>query len=309
MLNYMGAPKTSGSNFTQKFPNNKFTFIHKHSDAVASEVGAGGTIEWKSGSIDLTSGQQNYDLQSLWAAVSESNKRIAIKDIYHFRPGSATARASAYGSDYTLGGNEMIKNIGGGYTQTNQAMYYMYPVFEDVLRAEHIEISDTIRKSQYSYELINNKIKLFPTPASATKLWFRYTVEDFDPFTDGDTSSGSAADDLISDISNVPYEYMVYNSINSMGKNWIKKYSLALAKELLGNIRRKFESLPIPNESINLDGDQLISDAHEMKVELKEELMDLLEKTNLETMVERDKNIQENMTQQLEQFPLLPFIG
>ena len=45
---------------------------------------------------------------------------------------------------------------------------------------------------------------------------------------------------------------MTYNQINDPGKQWIRKYTLALSKELLGGIRSKYSTVPIPGGEVSV---------------------------------------------------------
>lgn len=304
MLNYMGTP-TGSRDYTHKFPNNRFNFLKRHADSVASEVGVGGNIDWKTGSIDLQEGKQDYDLQQLYGAVSESNKRLDIKEVWHYRTSSPIAQSYAFGGQEFI--NQEFPNL-GSVASPSRTLYYVFPTYSDILRAEALELSDTIRKSSYSYEIINNKLKIFPVPNESTKLFFRYTTDDSnDPISSDDTSDSSQVNG-VSDVSNVPYEFMQYSTINSMGKQWIRKYALALSKELLGNIRRKYDTVPIPENEVNLDGNDLISDARDEKQKLKEDLDKLLEETSTNELLNKESQMQDNLKNQMDQFPLLPYV-
>ncbi len=297
MLTYYGTPTGSDRNYTQKFPQNRFNFMKSHGESVASEVGAGGNVEWKTGSIELQEGQQDYDLQELYGNVSESGKRLDIKEIWHYQESSAVGRG------YNRFGQEFINNeFGGmgGVPAANRSMYYLFPVYQDISRAQSIELSDKVRRSAYSYEVIDNKLKIYPVPQEDKNLWFRYVVDD-DPIDEDNNETNG-----VSDVSNVPYEFMDYDTINSSGKQWIRKYTLALSKELLGNIRRKYDTVPIPNNEVNLDGSDLISDARDEKQNLKEELQTLLDETSNEKLIERQANIEEKNKDRMSQFPILP---
>jgi hypothetical protein len=38
----------------------------------------------------------------------------------------------------------------------------------------------------------------------------------------------------------------MYTDINIPGRNWIQRFTLALAKEILGMIRSKYDTIPYP---------------------------------------------------------------
>ena len=182
------------------------------------------------------------------------------------------------------------------------------PVFEDLLRMQAIEFNDQIRKSAYSFTLINNKIRIFPIPKDNTKLHFDYILTaDRDNALIVNGVSGSV--DVISDYSNAPYSNMEYQYINDVGKQWIRKYGLALCKELLGNIRSKFGSIPIPNSEVSMDGDTLRSEAATEKEGLITELRETLEQTSRKMMMEADSEESTRLQEKLTKVPLLIYVG
>ena len=113
--------------------------------------------------------------------------------------------------------------------------------------------------SAFSFTLVNNKLRIFPDPTESSTMYFDYVeVSDRDnPLIT--EYSGSA--NVVSDFSNVPYDNMQYQFINDVGKQWIRKYGLALCKELLGIIRSKYGAIPIPGAETTLDGETLRSEA------------------------------------------------
>ena len=185
------------------------------------------------------------------------------------------------------------------------------PVYADVLRMQAIEFNDQIRKSAYSFELRNNDLKLFPRPGvSGEKVWFQYYVESDrnNPLRANDHSSVKGGG-VISDYSNVPLTNLTYREINSVGKQWIWKYAAALAKELLGAIRSKYSSIPIPNSDISLDGSQLKSEAATEKEQLITQLRETLEATSRQRQLEMKREESENLQQSLNRVPLKIYIG
>jgi hypothetical protein len=181
------------------------------------------------------------------------------------------------------------------------------PVFEDILRMQAIEFNDQFRKSAYSFTLINNKIRLFPIPEKDTRLWFDYVIT-----SDRDNTlampSGSDANP-ISDYSNVPYDNMQYKYINDVGKQWIRKYGLALSKELLGTVRSKFGSIPIPGSETTMDGETLRAEATTEKEVLIGELRENLEQTSRKIMLESDSEESARLQEKLNKVPLNIYIG
>ena len=275
------------------------------SQQYGTEAGAGGYVDWKKGSIDVVKGTQDYDLNALWSSVSESGNSIEIKKIYHEAPPAVTR----YFDPYATTGYGTANFVEGfGFGQFSPAVnFVLMPVFEDLLRMQAIEFNDEFRKSAYSFTLINNKLRIFPLPTSKTKLFFDYILMSERDNTLITPSGGSA--DVISDYSNVPYDNMEYKFINDVGKQWIKKYGLALSKELLGNVRSKFGSIPIPNSEIVLDGETLRSEATTEKESLIAELRETLEQTSRKILMEADSEESTRLQEKLNKVPLNIYVG
>ena len=186
------------------------------------------------------------------------------------------------------------------------------PVYADVLRMQAIEFNDQIRKSAFSFQLRNNELKIFPRPSTSDdgeKLWFEYYVEADrnDPLRTNDY--GNNGEGVISDYSNVPLSNLTYKEINSVGKQWIWKYAAALAKELLGAVRSKYGSIPIPNSEVSLDGSTLKSEAATEKEYLITQLRETLEATSRQRQLEMKREESENLQQSLNRVPLKIYIG
>ena len=172
---------------------------------------------------------------------------------------------------------------------TPAVTFTMMPINEDLLRIQAIELNDSIRKSAYHFEITANRyLRLYPIPTSDYKLWFDYTTdEDLGPSSDPVTSGSHA---LVTDLSNAPYEKPTYAFINEPGRQWIRKYALALAKEMLGSIRGKYQSMPIPGAETTLDHGRLVSEAKDEKAVLIDELKKMLEETSRVKQLERQNN-------------------
>ena len=238
-----------------------------------SEAGVGGTVDFKSGSIQITSGSQVYDLNALWANVSESGNAIEVRKVFYESSPAITRYFDPYAGTGD-GSYNMLDSFGWG-NNSPAVQFMMMPMYADLLKIQAIEFNDQIRKSAYSFELQNNKLRIFPNPTSTYKLHFRYILKKDRNNTLQGTSNG-----VITDYSNAPFNNMTFANINEVGKQWIKKYGLALCKELLGTIRSKYASLPIPNAETTLDGDTLRTEAATEKEGLITELRETLEQTS-----------------------------
>jgi len=275
------------------------------SQQYGTEAGAGGFVDWKKGSISVSSGSQEYDLNTLYSEASESGAAMEIKKVYH----DATPAVNKYYDPYaTTGFNtaNFLQSFGFG-DYSPGVSFTLMPVFEDLLRIQSIEFNDMVRKSQYSFSLINNKLKLFPKPTSNYKLYFDYILTEERNNTLV-TGSGEP-ENVISDYSNAPYNNMEYQFINDVGKQWIRKYGLVLCKELLGNIRSKFGSIPIPGSEFTLDGEALRSEAASDKELLISELRETLEQTSRRVLMETDSEESMRLQEKLNKVPLNIYVG
>ena len=297
--------QSTSSNLTHKrvTPNlGRSVFL---SQAYGTEAGVGGLVEIKSGSVDIVSGSQTYDLNALWADVSESGNAIELQRVFY----EETPAVQRYFDPYAgtgAGTMNLLDQFGfGNYSPA--VTFLMMPVYADMLRLQAIELNDQIRKSAYSFQLRNNKLRIFPRPDSSYKLHFEYLVRsDRD---DALMTEHSGSSDVISDFSNVPYDNMKYGSINDVGKQWVRKYGLALTKELLGIVRSKYGAIPIPGAETSLDGDTLRSEASAEKEALVTQLREMLEQTSRKALMEADKDESEFLQEKLKKVPYPIYIG
>jgi len=260
----------TGSNYTQKkIAGNPLPNLIEISDAYGTYANVGGRTDIKSGSIDLNSGSQVYDLQALWGDVSESGNRLNITRVFY----EATPAINKFFDPYSVSGQgtlNLIDEFGFG-SFSPAAQFVLMPIYEDLLRIGAIEFNDQIRKSAFTFNIVNNKLRIFPKPVKTSKLHFEYIVK-----SEFDASATSVTDGVVADYSNTGYDFHTYSKINDVGIQWIRKYTLALAKELLGAIREKFSSVPIPGSEVSLDGAALRSEAQTEKDALIEQLRDVL---------------------------------
>jgi|TARA_Y100001970_G_C14210315_1_gene846478 hypothetical protein len=296
--------QATGSNVTHKriTPTmGRSVFLSKQ---YGTEAGVGGDVTYSKGSISITSGSQEYDINELFTDVSAS-EAIEIKRVYY----EGTPAMQRFFDPYATTGYGTINMVEGfGFGNYSPAVSFtLMPLFEDLLRVQAIELNDSIRKSAYSFTLQNNKIRLFPDPESNSTLYFDYVKA-----SDRDNPliteySGSA--DVVSDFSNVPYDNMEYQFINDVGKQWIRKYGLALTKELLGTIRGKYGTIPIPNSDTTLDGDTLRAEAASEKEALVTQLREMLEQMSRKALLEADKDEAEFLQEKLSKVPYPIYIG
>ena len=304
LLTLQGQATGSANNVTHKRITPTLGRSIQLSKQYGTEAGVGGDVDIKKGSITIHSGSQEYDLNALYADVSESGA-IEIKRVYY----EGTPAMQRFFDPYATTGYGTINMVQGfGFGNYSPAVSFtLMPIFEDLLRVQAIELNDAIRKSAYSFNLVNNKVRIFPDPEESSTLYFDYVVtNDRDNPLQADYS-GSV--NTISDYSNVPYQNMEYKFINDVGRQWIRKYGLALTKELLGIIRSKYGTIPIPNAETTLDGETLRSEAAAEKEGLITELRETLEATSRKAMLEADKDEAEFLQEKLNKVPYPIYIG
>ena len=296
----------ASSDLRNKQLNNNLKTLVNIARDYGTEAGSGGSITHFSGSFELTSGKQNYNLMTDSTLAIESGSisdGITIRKVFHQAPPAI----SRYFDPFVgtgLGSQQMMNTFGWG-NYSPGVSFMMQPMYDDLLRLQAIEFNDQIRKSQYSFQLINNRIKIFPIPTdgdSGTKVYFEYTL-------DSQQNNPVAASNVVSDLSNAPFLRLSYNDINSAGRQWITKYTLALAKEMLGAVRAKFSAIPIPGADVTLDGADLRGEASTEKENLLTELKETLEATSRRAMMEAKANEAEFLESTLNRIPRAIYIG
>ena len=290
-----------------KFPRETLEFLMRKAEPYASHAGVGGSYNIYSGSIDLVDGQQDYNIYtdmkftksdgtSVVAGTEFANKKLRIYEVMHYSP------QAAYRFFDTTSAINYLNNEFAFESFTPETVFYVLPVFEDLLRAQQMDISNRVRRSNHSYELIGQNIRIFPKPTVQTtkKLYIRFA-----PPTDG--LNPDIADDLIDGVSgmhNIPFNNIKYQMINSMGRQWIRQYTFALSKEVLGLVRSKFGSIPIPNGDLQLNGSDLLSQAQGEKEKLITSLREMLDSLTYDKLLEGQATEVGNMQTILKSVPI-----
>ena len=282
----------TGSNFNNQLITPNLGGVVNISEQYGNEVdGGGGDYEVQTGSLDVSVGQQRYDLLSAIGSTISGSEAVYIKRIKHYQPAAINRYFDPYAGTGT-GIQSLMQSFGFG-NMSPGVNFMLMPLSFDIQKIQAIELNDTIRKSGYHFNIEANRyLKLFPIPNRAYKLHFEYVVQSV-----ANDPTKNSADNLITDISNVPYSNPTYAYINEPGRQWIRRYALALAKEMLGSVRGKYQSLPIPGETTTLDYTRLLTEAKDEKTSLIEELKTLLEETTRLKQLER-KNQEAQQTQE-----------
>ena len=268
-------------------------------------VNVGGDTTLHSGSITVDN-KQVYDLatEASFSNTSHANERIEVQTVFNQGPSAITRFYDPFAGSFEQ--RNMLDSFGLG-SSAPAVSYIMRPVYQDISRASAIETNDKIRKSNYSFELVNNQLRIFPLPTSddvGTKIFFNYYVR-----SDRTSLTNSWTENKTTDPSNVPYKFITYNEINASGRQWIRRYTLALAKELLGIIRSKYSSMPIPNGDVTLDGEALKSEGREEKANLIEELKEFLESVSLTEKARAEAEEANAQREVLAKAPLKIYLG
>ena len=271
-----------------------------------TEAGSGGRVTVYTGSFEMVGGQQIYDLGNNNVVNLESGSvsdGITLRKVFHTSPPAIIRYFDPFVGT-GLGSQQMMETFGWG-AYSPGVSFMMQPMFDDLLRLQAIEFNDYIRKSSFGFHIDGQRVKLFPVPTAGdtgAKVYFDYTLE-------SETKSPIANSNVVSDLSNAPFGRLTYTNINSAGKQWIARYALALAKEMLGAIRAKFSSIPIPGADVTLDGAALRNEASAEKETLLTELKEMLESTSRRALMEARKEESEYLEETLNRVPRPIFIG
>jgi hypothetical protein len=234
--------------------------------------------------------------------VNEASQSISVTRVYY----EATPAIQRFFDPYSVSGQgtlNLIDEFGFG-SFSPAAQFILMPVYEDMLRIQAIEFNDQFRKSAFTFNIVNNKLQIFPIPTTSSKLWFEYMVDN--EFT---AASAIVTPNVVSDYSNIGYDFTQYSNINDVGKQWIRKFTLALAKEMLGAIREKYSQVPIPGSEVSLDGAALRAEAITEKDTLMTQLRENLEEVSRKTRIENEANIVDQQQKIIGKVPLAIYIG
>jgi hypothetical protein len=302
LLTFQGAPTTIAPGNNELVQENLSNVILL-SNQYGTEAGVGGTVDWKTGSLALTANVQNYDLNN-WAQSQGIEGRIEIKRIFYEAPPAITRYFDPYAGTGT-GMMQMMDSFGWG-SYSPAINFMLMPISYDMQKIQAIEFNDQIRKSQYTFELVNNNLRLFPIPKSSYQiLRFEYMLlsDRNQPYVDRNGQN------IITNASNVPYNNPTYTAINSIGRQWIFEYALAISKEILGYVRGKYGSIPIPGAEITLNQGDLITAATNEKTTLIERLRSYFDTTSRKTLLANKAEEAVSQKNILNDVPMTIFVG
>ena len=272
------------------------------SEQYGTWAGVGGNTDWHSGSVYLTSSVQDYNLD-VWAeSQGISGSDIEIMRVF-YEPIPASIQMYG-GLGYAGSGLGAFANAGmAGYGANS---FLMLPLSYDLQMMQGIEMFRDVLFSQFTFQLINNKLRIFPIPTDADEggqLWFQYMLK-----SEEECATVDIDPNTISNISQVPYRNIDYDSVNSVGRSWIFEYTLALSKEILGYVRGKYSTVPIPGAEVTLNQSDLLASATADKNALVDRLRTYFDDTSRQKLLERRQAESVARNSELEQVPMTIFI-
>lgn len=311
---------SSSVSVTSTYPRRTFEFLMRQAEPYSSYAGIGGSYDTMLGYIEMVAGRQDYNIYtemfrgdgnqsgSLFFSTvpSSSLTKLRVFEIFHFEPFAA--------QHMLLNASNITNFLATQFnyeSYTNSSVFYVLPVFEDVLRRGMLDMAHRVRRSHYSYQLRGRTLRIFPIPTfdlqGQTRIWLRVQ-------TPQDPTNPSFSDSTLAGISNpsqIPFTNITYSSINQMGRNWIRQYTMALCTELLGRVRRKIKKIPIPGADLELDGSDLVNEGKEERIKLLDNLREFLQSLTYDKLIELEAQKAENLNKQLRFIPMMKpiFIG
>lgn len=308
LANFLGGATGSLSGSEQRFPRENFEFMLRRAEPYAMDAGLGGSYNTITGSITTSRDVQDYDLytdlkdaagNTLFSnSLNDPQTKMKIVEVFHFSP------SNAYRFFDTTSATNYLANEFAFESYTPETVFYILPVFEDVLRAGMLDMSTRVRRSNYSYKISGTKIRFFPQPTGEPvkpkKIWIRvgFSPNALNPAYEDASTYG------VSNVSNVPFGRLVYSNINSIGRQWVRQYTQAVCTELLGLIRSKFSSVPIPGADLQLNGSDLVGHGREDQTSLRDSLAEMLAALTYSAMLEDEAGAAENLTNILRKIPI-----
>ena len=307
-FDHKGELTSGAASGSLKYPKFDYGFSRRISERVGAEVGLKDSVQY-SASFDVNVGTQDYDLQKIISSAAGepftgkiSGKKILVKKVYYKTP-SAMWRFYGY-----YGGLNVVGNFHNYGQFSDDSSFQLVPSWQNKSQALAFEDAIYTRMSHWSYELRNNKIRLFPIPygGGPTKMWIEFSVPSSNL---EDDTNGTSGIEGVNNMNTLPFSNLPYDTINSIGKQWIRRFALALSKETLGQVRSKFASLPIPGESVTLNGPDLVSQGKEEQNSLREELKTTLAELTYTRIAEKEAAEIDAAEKVLQRIPYSVFVG
>jgi len=304
----------SGTNVSLKYPKMDFGYARRFAEGISDDAGIGGNNRIYSASFAVTGGVQDYDLQSIisQSAATDTgldfydkvgNTKIFIRRVFYKTP-NAMWRFYGY-----YGGLGAVGNMSTYGQYADDSTFQVVPPWQNKAQAGSYEDAINTRTSQYSYELKHNRLRVFPIPPdepNIENMWIEFSIGGNNWEEENNSKIGV---DGINNMGTLPFSNIRFESINAIGKQWIRRFALALTKETLGQVRGKFGSLPIPGESVQLNSAELLSQAKEEQLSLREELKTTLDELTYGKLIEGDAALSDAVGGIMVDVPTGIFIG
>jgi len=309
LTNVLGL-STGSVNFTNKYARQTLEFLLRKAEPYSTEAFVGGSHNATMCYFDLVSGQQDYDIYTdakifsgsnagaVFHSSLEAKSKLKVVEIFHFEPLAAQT--------FLLNASNITNFLATNFnyeSYVNSTVFYVLPIFEDVLRRGMLESAFRVRRSNYSYELLGSKLRIYPIPTTdlqVGKLYIKLMPPN-DPYKPLYTDNSIYG---VSGPSNFPLDNIPFTTINQPGRQWVRQYTLALCKELLGLIRSKFQNIPIPNADLQLNGEALVTQGREDKEKLVTQMKEFLANMTHAKLLENDALAAENLNKQLRFIPM-----
>ncbi len=300
LVNFLGfATGSIMSGSEEKYIRENLEFLGRFAEPYAMEAAIGGSYNSISGSIQLEVGRQDYDIYTELSGANgglfnNTKGKIKVEEVFHYNP------QAAYRFFDTTSAINYLNNEFSFESFTPETVFYILPVYEDLLRGGQLDLSNRVRRSNFSYKIMGTNFRIYPIPTKASELFLR--IRQYP-----DPTSPAYRDDTIhgvSNINNLPFGNVQYNRINSIGRQWIRSYTLAISMEQLGYIRGKFGSIPVPNSDVTLNSSDLISNGRSDRDTLKEKLRELLDSMTYDKLIEIQSTRAEMIQKQLKYVPV-----
>jgi hypothetical protein len=307
LTNVLGVA-TGSVNMTNKYSQRSLEYLLRMAEPYATNAYVGGSANPVFGYFDLVGGQQDYDLYTDLKDVSSGENvydnltqkgKMRVVELFHVEPLAA--------QHFLLNASNITNFLATNFnyeSYVNSSIFYVLPIFEDVLRRGMLESAFRVRRSHYSYEIMGSKLRIYPIPITDLQIGKLYckVLPPQDPFNP--TAYGDQTIYGVSGPQNMPLDNIPFGTINQPGRQWIRQYTLALSRELLGLIRSKFQNIPIPNADLQLNGEALVSQGREDKDKLVTQMKEFLAQLTHQKLLEADATAAESLNKQLRYVPM-----
>lgn len=301
MLDLLGSGTGSLSGSENAMPTmNTAEFARKITLQYAHEFGANSPWPWHTASITTKEGVQTYNIFNAISSSVPDGASVQIRKIHHYEP------TTAFRFFDTTSVLNFMGNAMGFQSYSPETIFYLLPLWEDVLRGTQLQLNQRIRRSNYSFDLRGFELRVYPTPTREQKIFFEWT-------TSRDALSSSIGGQslyqskgVVSNLSNVAFGHLGYSDINSIGKTWIWRMTLAFCKEITGLVRAKYREIPIPTGgSVSLNGQELIQQGREEQANLRQELRETLEAMSYKNLAVERNELEQVAIESWKRVPLL----